>query len=288
MRRQWLAAWLALVWLGTQPAWAQFKTPGDDPKGTRLADAQVQVWQFGVTVTAASGPCTGLVGYVPLPTQWPEQEVAVLREEISPLAKVRFQTLEGNVRLMIVDIPRLAPGEEAKALLTYEVRRHATQTPEKTDLYALADPKKLPRDVRPFLASSPLIEVKSPKVRAALKEIDYKEKKNAWEQIEAIYDWVRGKVTFKRGPVKGAVAVLRDGEGDAEDSVSLFIALCRTADIPARTVWVPGHCYAEFYLVDDEDKGHWFPCELTGNRNFGGINEHRPVIEKGDSFRASL
>jgi len=66
---------------------------------------------------------------------------------------------------------------------------------------------------------------------------------------------------------------------------SLFIAICRAANIPARTVWVPGHCYPEFYLVDEKDEGHWFPCQAAGSEAFGGIPEHRPILQKGDNFR---
>ena len=81
------------------------------------------------------------------------------------------------------------------------------------------------------------------------------------------------------------MAALRDGTGDCEEITSLFIAICRAAEIPARTVWVSGHCYPEFYLEDDKGKGHWFPCQSAGAREFGGITELRPILQKGDNFR---
>ena len=111
------------------------------------------------------------------------------------------------------------------------------------------------------------------------------DKEKAWDRVEAIYDWVREKVKYKNGPLKGALAALKDGTGDCEELSSLFIAICRAADIPARTVWVPGHCYPEFYLVDDKGAGHWFPCQSAGSREFGGITEIRPILQKGDNFR---
>ena len=80
------------------------------------------------------------------------------------------------------------------------------------------------------------------------------------------------------------MAALKDKTGDCEELTSLFIALCRASDIPARTVWVPGHCYPEFYLEDDEGKGHWFPCQAAGSRAFGGIPEQKPILQKGDNF----
>ena len=90
---------------------------------------------------------------------------------------------------------------------------------------------------------------------------------------------------YQAGPIKGALAGLKDGTGDCEELTSLFIALCRAADIPARTVWVQGHCYPEFYLEDEKGDGHWFPCQAAGSREFGGIVETRPILQKGDNFK---
>jgi hypothetical protein len=106
-----------------------------------------------------------------------------------------------------------------------------------------------------------------------------------WQQAEAIYDWVRENVDYQEGNLKGAVAALRDGNGDCEELTSLFIALCRASNIPARTVWVPGHCYGEFYLQDEQGQGHWLPCQAAGARDFGRISETRPILQKGDNFR---
>jgi hypothetical protein len=64
------------------------------------------------------------------------------------------------------------------------------------------------------------------------------------------------------------------------------IALCRANKIPARAVWVPGHCYPEFYLTDGKGQGHWFPCQAAGEeRQFGGMKEDRPILQKGDNFK---
>lgn len=276
-----LAAALMLA-LGVPTASAQF-VEGGDPKGPKLGEAQVQRWQFGLVVQAGGVPCRDMVGYVPLPGEWPEQQLSIVAEDVSPGVRTGYETVDGTVKVMIVRIAQLPAGAEAKALITYEVRRHALLPPDKTDIYVLADPKKLPRDVRPYLTASPMIEVKNAKVKAAIKEVPG-DAPTAWKQVEAIYDYVRKRVEFQKGNVKGAVAALRDGTGCEEDLTSLFIAMCRTLEIPARTVWIPGRCYPEFYLEDDEGKGHWFPCEMTGNRLFGGIAEHRPVIEKGDNF----
>ncbi len=272
---------LAMSLAVTAPA--QFQDPKADPKGPKLGEAKVLKWQAGVIVTANAGSCTGIIGYAPLPVAWPEQELSESETDISPACQVKNEMVEGTVRVMVVKIPLLPAGEQAKALITFEIRRHAMTPPDNTDIYVLPE-KKVPRDLRQYLAPSPKIESTSPKIKALVKEITA-DKEKAWQKVEAIYDWVREKVKHERGPVKGALAALRDGTGDAEDSTSLFIAICRAAGVPARTVWVPGHCYPEFYLLDDDGKGHWFPCEMDGNRSFGGINETRPILQKGDNFR---
>jgi hypothetical protein len=61
--------------------------------------------------------------------------------------------------------------------------------------------------------------------------------------------------------------------------------MCRAEGIPARTVWVEGHCYPEFYLVDAKGNGWWFPCQAAGTRAFGGMPDQLPILQKGDAFR---
>ena len=106
-----------------------------------------------------------------------------------------------------------------------------------------------------------------------------------WWEVEALYDWVRENITYVNGDLKTVREALRDREGDCEEMTSTFVALCRAARIPARVVWIPNHCYPEFYLEDAEGKGHWFPCQVAGTRNFGSMPEYLPILQKGDRFK---
>jgi hypothetical protein len=269
------------------PACGQFQK--GEPGGAKLGEAKVQQWRCGLTVEAVGGACKGIVGYVPFPAEWPEQDVRIVAEDISREAKVSYETIDETVKLMVVKIANLGAGQEAHALVTFEVRRSVLLPPEKTDVFHLPDPKKLDRKLRTYLAPSRemLIDPRDPKIRAAAKEVGA-DKEKAWEHVEAIYDWVREKVQYKPKDraFKGPLAALKDGTGDCEEMTSLFIAVCRAAGIPARMVWIPSHCYPEFYLVDGDDQGHWFPCQAAGDRAFGGIPEQRLILQKGDSFRA--
>ena len=116
-------------------AWAQFRD--EEPGGTELGEARVQRWKAGVIVTAVGGPCRGLVGYVPVPIDWPEQEVRIVEEEFPRQAKVIYQTVDDTVKMMVVRIPMLQGGTTVEATVTYEVRRSAILPPDDTRPFRL-------------------------------------------------------------------------------------------------------------------------------------------------------
>jgi len=265
------------------PATAQFKE--GEPGGPQMGETRVSKWQAGFEVTAVGGPCKGIVGYIPVPVEWPEQQVKIAARDVSPGAKISFQPLD-EIKVMVLRIPQIQSNETIKALVTFEVHRSVQLLPAEKDrkAFVLPDVKKLEGSVRRYLAASPKIEPGSPAVRKAAKEVGA-DKEQAWERVEALYDWARKQVRYKQGGAcKGAAAALRDGVGSHEDITSLFIALCRAANIPARTVWVPEFCYAEFYLVDAEGVGHWIPCQPAGARTFGQMPDTKPILAKGDGF----
>jgi len=267
--------------LGNSSVFAQFGAQVP-PKGIRPDKQLTQRWQAGVVIQAMGGPCGGLFGTVSVPMEWPEQQVKVVDEDVSSFVRrVRYRNLPG-VKQMLFSIPQLPVGETATALITFEITRSSVLAPENTDRFVV--PRNAPSDVRIYLGASPAIEVRNSSIRSKAREI-VEGKKTAWEGIEAIYDWVRDNVNYENGKLKGAVAALRDGKGNKHDLTSLFIALCRSLKVPARTVWIPDHCYAEFYLQDEKGEGHWFPCQVAGTRDFGSIADHRPILQKGENIK---
>lgn len=277
---------LLLVLFLAQPA-AAVDPPEDADHGVTLGAESIQHIKLGLIVESQGGECRGIHATTPMPIEWPEQAIRVVEEDITPnVAQVDYRMVGGTVQQMIIDVPFVAPGETVNALVTLEVTKRAMVAPTDTTRYVLPNKKKLSPEVRIYLGPSPKIESRHAKIRGTAKEI-LKDKQDApaWEQVEAIYDGVRERVEYKNGPIKGALAALRDGDGDCEELTSLFIAICRAQDIPARTVWVPGHCYPEFYLWDESETGYWFPCQAAGDRAFGEIDEKRPILQKGDNFR---
>lgn len=256
--------------------------------GPKLAkETTVERWKIGMVVTAQQGTCGDLHGTVALPVDWPEQDVKVVEEDISPyISQTNYRTVD-TVNQIVIDIARLPAGEEAAALLTYEITRRSQLPPEDTRSLVKVNPKKLPKDMRHYLGPSPSIESNHGKIKALAKKILQKAAdENDWHKVELLFDWVRDNIEARDKQAQAsALQAMRDKASNHEGMCWLFIALCRSMEIPARTVWVPKYCYPEFYLQDAEGHGYWFPCRVAGTREFGGINEHRPIWQKGDNFR---
>ena len=98
------------------------------------------------------------------------------------------------------------------------------------------------------------------------------------------------KFAARAGRDRGAAQTLRTRTtGDAADTKSLAVALCRAQGIPARLVLIarPGasdHCYFEFYLADANGNGHWLAADATVEASLRPARPARAVIlQKGDN-----
>ncbi|MFO0915527.1 MAG: transglutaminase-like domain-containing protein [Pirellulales bacterium] len=254
-----------------------------DSRGSwRLGEPKKQRLRVGVEIAAQGSPLRGVLATLPLPINWPEQEARVIDEDISEnVQDVTYRVLEDNVEQMVVRIPQMDANETAHVMLTIEIDRFTQLDPPEPQSLKL--PAKITRDLRGYLASSPYIETRHARIRQAAKEVK-DPAKSPWDQVEAIYDYVREKVEYREGDLKGAAQALKDGYGDCEEMTSLFVALCRLNGVPARMVWVTDHCYPEFYLEDADGEGHWLPCQVAGTRAFGSMPDPRPILQKGDNI----
>lgn len=282
-----------LLIAGVAPARAQFKSKSASPAvaatggsaaGPALDDGPPQThrYQVGFRVTAVGGPCLGLSGTFPLPGEWPEQSVKQVAEDFSVhVRRSSRRTIEG-VEQMTFDIPQLPAGEQASALLTFEVVRRGQTAPGNPEELIL--PKTLPRELKKYLGPSPQIELTNAKIKSLAKELvaDHTE---PYRQAEALYDGVREQVKIEPGKLLGAAIALKEGQGPREDVTGLFIAACRVSKIPARMVWVTDGCYAEIYLERPSGEGMWIACQLEGEKKqFGTLSDKRVILMKGDNF----
>ncbi len=250
----------------------------------RFGKETIKNFRAGFKIDAAAGAVTGIVATMAVPMDWPEQTVKTLSEDISTNCRVSYRNIDGGVKQMVVNIPRLAKGETASVEIIYEVTKREILAPEVTSDFVI--PTKLNAELKKLLQPSPYIESNDPGIKELAPGI-IKDQATAWDQTGAVLDWVRENVRYKFATeIKPAIAALKDKEGDCEELSSLFIALCRANKIPARAVWVPGHTYPEFYLEDAAGNGQWFPCQAAGSaREFGTIFDNRPILQKGDNFK---
>ena len=267
--------------LGSQVR-GQFQEEPSDIHAPRFGAMGIQRYRVGVRVVAEGGRCRDIYATLPVPKDWPEQRVRIVQEDTTTdVRHLRFRDVDNAARQMIVEIPDLPAGREARAIVTYELERSAILPPHTTNDLKL--PTRSDREISVFLRPSPYIESRHTSIVRLMRETT--QGKEGWEKVESIYDVVRQRVEYRNGELKGAARALKDGWGDCEELTCLFIAMARAAGIPARTVWVEGHCYPEFYLVCPEANGYWYPCQAAGARAFGSMPDLLPILQKGDSFR---
>jgi hypothetical protein len=195
----------------------------------------------------------------------------------------KTRELPGGAKQVVLQMRRVPAGSTVEATFTFEIERSRILAPETTD--DLVIPKRPGRELRLYMGNSPHIDASNARIKIASRELAARPAENDWDRVEQIYDYVREKVQYVEGSLKNASEALKDGKGDCEEMTSLFVALCRNARVPARMVWIPDHCYPEFYLEDAEGNGFWFPCQAAGTRQFGRMDEYRPVLQKGDRFK---
>ncbi|MHB8900552.1 MAG: transglutaminase-like domain-containing protein [Thermoguttaceae bacterium] len=263
---------------------AQFES--STPQGELLGEVESQRWQIGFLFSAPAGPCRNIMATQSVPRDWPEQKVTIVGQDVSSGVEIDYLEVGDAARQMVVKVPQLAGGAEARAVITFEVRRAFLLEPKRSEQLLLPSRAQTPLPVRRYLSASPYIESGDRSIRELAGQVVPKDG-TPWNRIQAIYDWVRTNIQFvdNQGlePV-GTVKTLELKHGDCDEMSCLFIALCRSSGVPARIVQVPGHVYAEFYLADTAGDGRWYPCQLAGMRAFGAMPEHRPVLQKGDNL----
>lgn len=257
---------------------------GDGGPGYAVADETV--WEFGLRIEA-TGATSDITATCPVPVGWPEQDISELEQiKTANVSRMGFDDQPQDVRLLVIKINKLNGGDVAEAKVRVRVAKKTILPPEAWQ--GLKIPEKPKGKLKPYLQSSPYIEMGNKDVKAFAESIKLDGNAPAWQQVESIYDQVRERIVYEFDPtIRTCMDAIDRGKGDCEEMSSLFIAVCRLKGIPARAVWIPEHTYPEFYLEDEAGAGYWFPCQLAGSRQFGGMIEARPVLQKGDKFKVA-
>jgi hypothetical protein len=237
-----------------------------------------------IRVDAPDGSANNVVAVGPIPMEWPEQKIRMLSQKVTSGATVTESVLKGQAALLKMKVNTIPKGESASVERLYEVTRYRTHfllSPEDLNL-----PRGIPREMREqFSGPAPGLEMSHPKI-IELAESLRKETDGAvpWDTVKNFWSWTRENVKFENGDFRGALFAVENKCGDCEEMSALFVSLCRLSGVTARTVWVEGHDYPEFYLTDSKGKGHWIPAQVVGPAWFGEMAEYRPIFQKGDRF----
>ena len=254
------------------------------PSSPRFSSPQTVYYELGLKIKS-NGRASGITGTVPLPINWPEQQVSVIKEiKTDNLRDFVYKNLTKESRQLVLKANRLSPGETAQGTVLLKIEKRNLMIPKSVDQLVFAE--KISGRVKSYLKPSPYIESKHKRIKEVAQSIEMSDQESAWQHVERIYKWVRENIRYEFDTkIHSCIAALDAGHGDCEELSSLFIAICRAKGIPARAVWIPSHTYPEFYLVDENGKGYWFPCQAAGNYEFGAMTERRPVLQKGDRFK---
>ncbi len=181
---------------------ANQQQPPAKESGPRLGEKRSETYYFGVVVLASRGPCEDVLATVPVPIDWPEQTITVLKEvKTAQVKRLEYVMVGGGgVKQMRVKIPDLPEREEASVVLTLKIDRCELLPPD--DPAELVVPEKVDAKIAPYLGPSPYIESHEAKIQSLAKEV-VAGKAGAWERARAIYDWVLAHVKYEEGPIKG-------------------------------------------------------------------------------------
>jgi hypothetical protein len=138
-------------------------------------------------------------------------------------------------------------------------------------------------DARQFLQPEKYIESDHPEIRQFAKSFSSSTPR---ETAEKTYRWVAGNIRYD-GYVKdsmGALYALKNRHGDCTEYMSLFTALCRAANIPARGLG--GYVLKENSILDPAAYHNWAEFYEEGAWNIG--DPQRQVFMKHSSHYIAM
>jgi len=216
-------------------------------------------WYAVDHITSASEDAEILI-WVTVPPQWHGQSIKLLKVVPEPVA-ILTDEVSGNqvIEWLVRPDAKQPPLNE---FFHYEFELDQRQVRVEVDPAALAPYDAADADYLKYTAAETWIQTDGGVLDTARAIVG--EQRNPWLQAELIYDWIIESMDFVPGGHGNldAVATLAGRKGDCGQYSRLFVALCRSVGIPARTVtngWLEGgfHVFAEIMMP-----GHgWVPAD---------------------------
>jgi len=257
-------------------AFALGQLPPGLPEAEYMVETTVKVSSTGGGIIRAS---------VPVLREWPEQRIEAATPQ-STRCKIKVEHVQpGAACLTLVSGP-LRGGDVASVSYRQQVFVKPQPRRRKADFPNLP---AIDSKSKAFTAPTPTIDSADPAIRAKATEL-CQGIESPWEKAQVLSEWTYKHLEYKLMDYTSAKAAFENKIGDCEERASLFIALCRSQGIPARSVISPGktrkeagHAWAEILLANAEGKGEWLPVDV-GLRWFAELPVAPPIIQKGDNY----
>jgi transglutaminase-like putative cysteine protease len=228
------------------------------------------------------GSATQIQATTPAPIECPEQKLDEPKIETQG-CEAEIRDVGADARQLLLSAAQIIPGQMISATATYNVTAFKQYQAYRRDQFPLQ--QKPPRDiVNMYMGDSPGIQTRIKQVRKLLEEL-IGDTKHPWDLAQTFANWIPHHIKPLIRPYTSVAAALDDRQGACAEMSAVFVALCRSAGIPARLVWVPDHNWAEFYLLDEKGLGHWIPAHTACYFWFGWTGAHELVLQKGDRLR---
>jgi hypothetical protein len=227
-----------------------------------------------------SGNASQLQATTPVPTAFPEQKIESC-EVLTEGCEARVQPLSSGCAQLEMAARGIAKGQIIRAVAKMKITLLKQYHAFAQEQFPQQQPK-LPAEIKKnYLQDSPGIQTSGGEVRKVAQAIAA-EHKHPWDQAAAITEWIRKTIKAQIGPYTSVTKAMQKKTGDCEEMAAVFVALCRSLQIPARLVWVPNHNWAEFYLTNEKGEGQWIPAHTACYSWFGWTGAHELVLQKGD------
>ncbi len=228
----------------------------------------------------SEGEARNLRGSTPVPIAFPEQELSDVRIENPEDCAAKVVALGETAAQLQVHAPVIRHGQTITATVIGRVKlyRHCPHYSAEQFPAGGVVPPEIAADA---IGNSPGIRCETTAVRRLAEEISSRHDL-PWNRARKFFDWVWENIEGHPGAYTSVEAALKHRCGDCEERAGVFVALCRAAEIPARLVLVPNHCWAEFCLIDGDGAAHWIPAHTAAYNWFGWTGAHELVLQKGD------